>query len=91
MSAHQQHIGSNEARSLTLDTDPWLSCEACFDLMDRYVETLLTDPNTVEMPEFPVHLHGCGACADETESLLLFVAAQDGIDARPALERLRPS
>ena len=91
MSAHERHIGVDEARSLIQATDPWLSCEDCFDLMDRFVERLLADPRTAEEPQFLVHLHGCGACAEETESLLRFVAAQDGIDSGRALERLHRS
>jgi hypothetical protein len=31
-------------RGLTLDTEPWLSCDDCFDLLDQYVELVLTGP-----------------------------------------------
>ena len=30
--------------ALILDTTPWLSCEACFEQMDTYVEAILHDP-----------------------------------------------
>jgi hypothetical protein len=35
-----------------------------------------------------VHLAGCAACAEEAQSLLLFVAGRDGVDPAPALRRL---
>jgi hypothetical protein len=76
------------ARLLTLSTEPWLSCEDCFELMDGYVEALLADTGGAEPPGLGVHLTGCAACAEETESLLLFVAGQDGVDPGPALQRL---
>jgi hypothetical protein len=65
---------------ITLDTEPWLSCEDCFALMDVYVETVLTDPDTTALPEMRVHLAGCPACAEEAQSLLELVAEDD---ARP--------
>ena len=76
------------ARLLTLSTEPWLSCEDCFTLMDVYVEALLADPQTPALAEMRVHLRGCTACAEEAESLLALVAGQDGLDPGPALERL---
>lgn len=63
-------------RDLTLDTEPWLSCEDCFTLMDVYVETVLADPHTTAMPQLRVHLAGCPACAEEAESLRALVAAE---------------
>ena len=62
-------------RDLILDTEPWLSCEDCFALMDVYVETVLADPHSRAMPEMPVHLAGCPACAEEAQSLLDLVTA----------------
>ena len=75
------------ARSLTLPTEPWLSCEDCFRLLDGYVEALLVDGDRSRA--MAVHLAGCAACAEEAHSLLLFVAAQDDVDPAPALRRLR--
>ena len=74
---------------LTLDTEPWLSCEDCFALADRYAEALVEDPGTAQLPEMLVHLRACAACAEEAESLLLLVARQDGRDPGPAVARLR--
>jgi hypothetical protein len=68
---------------LTLDTEPWLSCDGCFDLMDVYVETVIADPQTAAMEEMRVHLAGCPACAEEAESLLDLVAGNADPSAWP--------
>lgn len=87
--AHQAHPALNlqTARSLTLDTEPFLSCDDCFDMVDGYVEALLADPDH-DMPAMRTHLAGCNACAEEARSLILLVAEQDGISPAPALGAL---
>ncbi|HET7398605.1 MAG TPA: hypothetical protein VFJ94_08790 [Intrasporangium sp.] len=67
-------------RLLTLDTEPWLSCDDCFALMDRYVEAVLRDPRATTPAGMRAHLDGCPACAEEVESLLQLVA-EDGAGA----------
>ncbi len=84
----RRHITPVTARQLTLSTEPWLGCEDCFTLMDVYVETILADPDSADLPEMGVHRSGCAACAEETVSLLLLVAEQDGLDPGPALRRV---
>lgn len=56
--------------------------------MDTYVEELLADSPLTAPAAMEVHLTGCPACAEQTESLLLLVAEQDGLDPAPALRRL---
>ena len=73
---------------LTLDTEPWLSCEDCFRLMDVYAEAILTDLQADAMPEMRVHLAGCPACAEEAQSLLDLVTS-DGSD--PAADDQPPT
>ena len=80
-------LSPQAARRLTLDTEPFLSCDDCFDLVDAYVETLLSDPQH-DMPAMRTHLAGCAACAEEARSLVGLVAKQDGLDPAPALRRL---
>jgi hypothetical protein len=80
-------LSPQAARRLTLDTEPYLSCDDCFDLVDGYVEALLTDPDHDD-DAMRTHLAGCAACAEEARSLLLLVAGQDGVDPGPALSRL---
>jgi hypothetical protein len=87
MSQAHTPLTPQAARRLTLDTEPYLSCDDCFDLVDRYVETLLSDPGH-DMPAMRTHLAGCAACAEEAQSLIALVAEQEGLDPAPAMRRL---
>ena len=54
-----------------------LTCEQCFDQLDRYVELELDDARAdCEVPGMRAHLEGCPACAEDHESLLAFAAEQ---------------
>ena len=88
MSQAHTPLSMQTALRLTLDTDPYLSCDDCFDMVDRYVENLLSDPDH-DRPAMRAHLAGCTACAEEARSLILFVAEQDGLDPEPALHRIQ--
>ena len=54
--------------------EPELTCEQCFEQLDRYVDTALAgaDPD-VAVPGMRAHLAGCPACADDHESLVAFL------------------
>ena len=53
---------------------PEISCEACFDQLDRYVELELAgDDAEAVIPGMRAHLEGCPACAEDHESLLAFL------------------
>ena len=56
---------------------PELTCEECFEHLDRFVELELagTDPETT-VPGMRAHLAGCPACAEDHASLLAFVDSQ---------------
>jgi hypothetical protein len=71
---------------------PELTCEQCFDQLDRYVELELADAQADEqVPGMRAHLDGCPACNEDHEGLLVFVAQQraaggsstDDADPRP--------
>ena len=63
---------------LTLVTDPWLSCDDCFDGIDVVVEGILGRGES--MPDgFGVHLAGCPVCREEAEALATLVAAEHGL------------
>ncbi|HEX7083945.1 MAG TPA: hypothetical protein VF186_07500 [Gaiellaceae bacterium] len=47
-----------------------VSCDACFELLDRYVELELAGVDAdAAVPGLHAHLVGCPACAEEHESL----------------------
>jgi hypothetical protein len=72
---------------LTLDTEPWLSCDDCFRQVDEYVELVLAGEAGL-MPAMTVHLRGCPACVEEAETVLLLAAEDAGLDSAEALARL---
>jgi hypothetical protein len=57
---------------------PELTCEECFDQLDRYVELELIKAHPDEqIPGMRAHLEGCPACNEDHESLRAYVAEQD--------------
>lgn len=69
-----------DRRRLTLllgPAGPELTCERCFEELDRYVELELAAANAdKQVPGMRAHLDGCSACHEDHESLLAFVAQQ---------------
>jgi len=76
-----------QIRALLLDSEPWLSCDECFNRVDRYVEHLLAGSSGHD-ELMTVHLIACPACLDEAESLLTLRAADLGMPAQTALQTL---
>jgi predicted anti-sigma-YlaC factor YlaD len=53
-----------------------LGCEACFELLDRYVELELAGEDAdAAVPGLRAHLEGCPACREEHDSLYALVRA----------------
>lgn len=53
---------------LLVDTEPYLSCDHCFERIDRYIEQRLADPEHDD-PQMTTHLAGCGVCSEEAKAL----------------------
>ena len=54
---------------------PELSCEACFEYLDEYVELELAGEDADgRIPGMREHLEGCPACREDHESLRELVA-----------------
>jgi len=50
---------------------PEVSCEQCFELLDRYVELEIARAEAdTALPGMRAHLEGCPACAEDHDSLL---------------------
>ncbi len=64
---------------MTLTTEPWLSCDDCFDQLDAVVERVLMQAGAMEAA-FRVHLMGCSVCREEATSLATLVAPDHGLD-----------
>jgi hypothetical protein len=69
--------------ALLVDTEPYLSCDDCFALLDTWAERRVADPGHDAHGDtvMETHLAGCGACAEEAAALLDLVA---GATAGPA-------
>ena len=58
---------------------PELSCEDCFDELDRYVDATLAGRDAdLAVPGMRAHLAGCPACLEDHASLAAFVASHAG-------------
>lgn len=68
MNANTPELTHRAVDDLLIDTEPYLSCDDCFERIDRYVEQLLADP-AHDDPEMAAHLAGCGVCADEAQAM----------------------
>jgi hypothetical protein len=54
---------------------PELTCEQCFDELDRYVELELAGADAdAAIPGMHAHLAGCPACAEDRASLRALLA-----------------
>ena len=61
---------------------PEISCEECFEQLDRYVELKLagSDPDAA-VPGMRAHLEGCSACAEDHQSLHALLVSEASPDA----------
>jgi hypothetical protein len=61
-------------RALLGPEGPELTCEECFEQLDRYVELELAGSNADEaVPGMRAHLEGCPACDEDHGSLRTFL------------------
>lgn len=73
----QRSLTEHQVERLTAKTDPWLSCDDCFDQVDYFIDALATDsPAELDEP-LRVHLQNCPACLEEAESLLTLIVEED--------------
>jgi hypothetical protein len=58
---------------------PEISCEECFEQLDRYVELELSGADAdAAVPGMGAHLEGCPACGEDHRSLRALVEAEGG-------------
>jgi hypothetical protein len=62
---------NDPVRRLLGPREPEISCDDCFEYLDRYVEIEVAggDPD-VTVPGMAAHLEGCPACSEEHDSLV---------------------
>jgi hypothetical protein len=72
---------------LTADTEPWFSCDDCFEQVDVVIDAMVVSSVSLS-EEFRVHLLSCPACHEEARSLAAIVAAEHGLSPTQAVARL---
>lgn len=77
MSKPNPGLSTHVLDSLLVDSDPYLSCDECFEQIDTYVEAMLANPDHRDTP-MEVHLKACGVCAEEAEALTELVRNANG-------------
>lgn len=80
----RNRLSTAQIQSLTAVTEPWLSCDECFDQIDTYVGRLADGTGGLDEP-LRVHLANCPACYDEAESLISLTAEDDDTSASALL------
>jgi len=65
----------NDVLSRLLGPDePEVTCEVCFDELDRYVELEVSGADAeAAVPGMAAHLRGCPACSEEHASLTVLL------------------
>lgn len=65
-------------------TGPEISCEQCFEQLDRYVELELSGADAdAAIPGMSAHLEGCPACGEDHRSLRALVQAESAAPPPP--------
>ncbi len=72
---------------LLSNTEPWLSCDDCFDGHDTVIEELLASGAPPD-ESFRVHFKACAACLEDARSLATLIAPDHGLTSDEALRRL---
>jgi hypothetical protein len=70
-------MNRDDIRRVLGPADAELTCEACFDELDRYVELELAGADAdASVPGMRAHLEGCPACREDHESLRDFLLGE---------------
>jgi len=73
----RRHDHEGLLRALLGPEGPQLTCEECFEQLDRYVELELAGSDADKaVPGMRAHLEGCPACHGDHESLRTFVRSE---------------
>ena len=78
MTSESANQGDPARIDLLLGPDgPELTCDACFEHLDRYVELELSGADAdAGVPGMRAHLAGCPACGEDHQSLLALLRTE---------------
>lgn len=72
---------------LLIDTEPFMSCDECFDVHDAAIEAFVERDTPLD-ERLRVHLRACPACLDEARSLAELLAVDDHRDPADVVAHL---
>ena len=79
MSHHDPSPTADLLARLLGPAEPELTCEECFEQLDRYVELELAGRDAdAAVPGMRPHLEGCPACREDHDSLQALLEADAG-------------
>jgi hypothetical protein len=77
MSESPGHDNNHVVKRLLGPGEPELTCEECFEHLDRYVELELSGQDAdAAIPGMAAHLVGCPACGEDHRSLRDLVSSE---------------
>jgi hypothetical protein len=77
MSPRRSHRAAEVLGGLLGPAGPELTCEECFELLDRYVELERAGQGAdAAVPGMRAHLEGCPACAEDRDSLHAWLGSE---------------
>jgi hypothetical protein len=77
VSGHDASQSADMLARLLGPADPELTCDECFEQLDRYVELELGDRDAdAAVPGMRPHLDGCPACREDHDSLAALLGAE---------------
>ena len=72
----EEHLDPQRLARVLGPAGPELTCDECFEQLDRYVEVELVSGQAHadrEVPWLAAHLQGCPACREDHDSLLAYL------------------
>jgi hypothetical protein len=74
-----EHHDNARLKRILGPAGPEVTCEQCFEDLDRYVELELAGADAdAAVPGLRTHLEGCPACREDHDSLLAYLTRQLG-------------
>lgn len=75
---HQDPLTHSAIARLLTNSDPWLSCDDCFEQLDIAIEGAVGNLEGLS-DELRVHLTACAVCHEEAQSLAALIADDFGL------------
>ncbi len=80
-------LNPRAVQRLLVDSEPWLSCDDCFDGCDVAIEALVVS-QTPLADTFRTHFAACPACLEEARSLAALIAPDHSLDPDEAVRHV---